>query len=57
MTTGSVQCLNKEEAKPNVKQMKALDTGVYCPSDPLQPSGTIKTITSEKCAQQINEMH
>lgn len=57
MTTGSVQCLNKEEAKPNVKQMMALDTGVYCPSDPLQPSGTIKTITSEKCAQQINEMH
>lgn len=31
--------------------------GVYCPSDPLQPSGAIKTITSEKCAQQVNEMH
>lgn len=31
--------------------------GVYCPSDPLQPSNTIETIASEKCAQKINEMH
>ena len=45
------------KAKPELRKGHGHCLVVCCPSDPLQLSNPSKTITSEKYAQQINEIH
>ena len=51
----SSKALSKAKLFP--KKSHSLCWVVRCRSDPLQGSESWQTITSEKCAQQINETH